>query len=73
MNVSTLSEQLVSIITTRSSTQEPDPEFDLTLEMLRRERDLTEALLRKDQLIEVYGSAEAALAVLEHEATGKSE
>ena len=73
MNVSTLSEQLVSIITTRSSTQEPDPEFDLTLEMLRRERDLTEALLRKDQLIAAYGSAEAAMAALDHEATGKSE
>jgi hypothetical protein len=71
--VSTLSKQLISLISTRSSTQEPDPEFDLTLEMLRRERDLTEALLRKDQLIAAYGSAEAALAVLEHETTGTSE
>jgi hypothetical protein len=71
--VSTLSKQLISLISTRSSTQEPDPEFDLTLEMLRRERDLTEALLRKDQLIAAYGSAEAALAVLEHEVTGTSE
>ena len=71
--MSTLSKQLISLISTRSSTQDPDPEFDLTLEMLRRERDLTEALLRKDQLIEAYGSAEAALAALEHEATGRSD
>ena len=71
--MSTLGKQLISLISTRSSTQEPDPEFDLTLEMLRRERDLTEALLRKDQLIAAYGSAEAAMAALDHEATGKSE
>jgi hypothetical protein len=71
--MSELGKKLIDLISTRSSTQEPDPEFDLTLEMLRRERDLTEALLRKDQLIEAYGSAEAALAALEHEATGRSD
>jgi hypothetical protein len=73
--VSTLSEQLISIISTRASSQGADPELDLTIEMLRRHRDLTEVLLRKDQLIEQHGSAEKALAVLEHEfeASGRSE
>jgi hypothetical protein len=70
--VSERSDQLASIISTRSSTQEADPELDLTFAMLRR-YDLSEALLRKDRMVEQHGSAEAAMAALDHEATGRSD
>ena len=69
-----LGKRLVSLISTRASTQEPDPDFDLIHEVMRRSerRDITGVLLRVGRLIHEHGSAEAALAALDHEATGKS-
>jgi hypothetical protein len=73
--MSELGKRLVSLISTRASTQEPDPEFDLIHEVMRRSerRDYAGVLLRVGRLIHEHGSAESALAALEHEATGRSE
>jgi hypothetical protein len=72
--MSELSKKLVSIISTRSSTQDPDPEFDLIIAVMRQ----TDRLYLADvpdkvaRLKEQHGSAEGALAALEHEASGRS-
>ena len=71
-----LGERLISLISTRSSTQDADPEFDLVVEVMRRtdRRDLAEVPRRVAHLKEQHGSAERALAALEHEsATERSE
>jgi hypothetical protein len=71
--MSVLSGMLVSILSTRSSTQDADPEFDLLVEAIRRTNSTKEALDRAAQWEREHGSAEKALAAFEHEATEPSE
>jgi hypothetical protein len=72
--MSDLGKKLVSLISTRSSTQDPDPGFDLIVEVMRHtdRRYLADVPKRVDGLIKQYGSAEGALAALEHDASGRS-
>jgi hypothetical protein len=74
--MSELGKRLVSLISTRSSTQEADPEFDLIHEVMRQtdRLNLADVPGRVDRLIKQHGSAERALAALEHETTtGRSD
>jgi hypothetical protein len=76
--MSTLGSTLISLISTRSSTEGPDPYFDLAVEVLRSRRwSLADVPDQVTRLIEQHGSAEQALAALEHEAwpeaSGRSE
>ena len=77
--MSTLGRSLLSLISTRTSTDEPDPVFDLTHEVMRQTDrwNLADVPAKVDKLIQQHGSAESALAALEHEAapeaSGRSE
>ena len=69
-----LGKKLISLISTRSSTEEADPEFDLAFEVWRRTGNYADVPERVARLIEQHGSAEAALAAFDHEsATERSE
>jgi hypothetical protein len=70
---STLGKDLISLISTRASSEDADPLFDLTFEVWRRNGNYLDVPQRVDDLIKQHGSAEQALAALAHEATGQSE
>jgi hypothetical protein len=71
--MSVLSGVLVSILSTRSSTQDADPQFDLLVEAIRRTNTIKGAPDRVAQWERVHGSAEKALAALEHESESAPE
>jgi hypothetical protein len=76
--MSTLASTLISILSTRASSEEADPDLDLLIEVLRQRRlGVADVPGEYDRLVKEHGSAEQALAVLEHEvwpeASGRSE